>query len=424
MFRTPILTLTPPRPSYLGWVCWKNIINLEIEDENTTDGSVASTAVTADSALPHRDLDVWTAKLSDFDDPFTLAGCLYGINDGEDSWQKYFRLAQRGQAFMWCFDNIKYSSNNPYFELLFRCIRKICLRLNNEGGDKLAAAGSDIDECRVCIQESLKHLNTLNVLDVIEYPFSITKKPKYRETCSDSSNPYLDSNFYMALFSCALIKETVEKVQKDAADLIRFAQNQEENNEKILHQLFLRIHFHVKHLDDFISFEQKNTYNPFSIYLPFVSYLEEVQRFLNAVGTACNALLTQDVVEYEKIVTKCADDYQPSLLRLLKTKGFELTSVSSSGKCHESDNLQIKPVNFVLFANDKISFDQADVKRQVELRNVLVSYSSMPQVKRTYPRLKPIEFDTDITKCNEHDYVTTFLTFMRRLCNCDFISLL
>ena len=217
MFRIPRLTLTPPRPSYLGWVCWKNIINLEVENETNADGSVTTTAVAADSALPHRDLDVWTAKLSDFDDPFTLAGCLYGINDGGDSWQKYFRLAQRGQAFMWCFDNIKYSSNNPYFELLFRCIRKICLRLNDDGGGgggKLTTAGSDINECKVCIQECMKHLNTLNALEVIEYPCSITRKPKYRETCSDSSNPWLDPNFYMALFSCAVIKEAVEKSAK------------------------------------------------------------------------------------------------------------------------------------------------------------------------------------------------------------------
>ena len=74
--------------------------------------------------------------------------------------------------------------------------------------------------------------------------------------------------------------------------MIKFAQTQDEKQRKKHYvSFFLQIHFDVTHLDDFISFEQKNTYNPFSIFLPFVSYLEEVQGFLNAVGTACNALL-------------------------------------------------------------------------------------------------------------------------------------
>ena len=420
MFRVPHLTLTPPSPSYLGWVCWKNIVNLDVEE----DASVTEESFVV-KTRSQRDVDMWTAKLSDFNDPFTLAGCLWSISDGdENGWQKYFRLAPRGQAFVWWFDNAKHSSNNPYFELLFRSLRKICLRLNGSNNDESVTATTifDIDECKMCIQEALKYLNPSQTCHTIEPPVSITQKPIYHDSCAVSSCPWLDHNFYTALFSITLMKEVVKSINADAEELIVVAQDQRESDETKLREIFLKIHFNITHLNDLASFEKRNSCNPFSIYLPFVTYLEEIQKFIAAVGTACNALLTTDVTEYEKTVTVHADDYQPSLLRLLKAKGFSLTLASSSGKCHESDHPQA-PANFTLFGNDKISCDQGDVKRQIELRNVLASYSSIPLIRRTFPKLKRVESNAVYSaKSSTSDVVSTITDALKRLCDCDYLS--
>jgi hypothetical protein len=215
----------------------------------------------------------------------------------------------------------------------------------------------------------------------------------------------------------------VESIRSDATDLIDLAQSQRDNDEDKLREMFLRIHFNITHLYDLTSFEKRNNCNPFSIYLPFVSYIEEIQRFIAVVGTACNALLTKDVAEYEKNVTMHVDDYQPSLLRLLKSKGFALTTASSSGKCHESDRPRT-PAMFTLFVNDKINCDHEDVKRQIELRNVLASYSSVPRIKRTFPKLKRIEFDEiDLVKPDGRYVVVTMMEALRRICDCDYLTL-
>jgi len=430
MFRVPQLTLTPPSPSYLSWICWKNIVNLEVELEDT---SVVDESVTVKTRRTQRDIDMWTAKLSDYDDPFTLAGCLWRISDDEDEngWQKYFRLASRGQAFVWWFDNAKHSSNNPYFELLFRSLRKICERLNGHCrkldvtipiADDDTSTAADMDECKVCIQEALKRLNPSQQCHLIDTSGSITRKPKYHESCAVSSCSWLDHNFYTALFTMFTMKEAVENIHNDATELIELAQSKQGNNENKLRETFLRIHFNITHLNDLTVFEKRNTSNPFSIYMPFVSYLEEIQRFLATVGTACNGLLTKDVGEYEKTVTMHVDDFQPSLLRLLKTKGFALATASSSGKCHESDHPQTV-AHFTLFVNDKINCDQEDVKRQIELRNVLASSSSIPQIKRTFPKLKRIEFDsTDMDKLSPAFVVATVLDALKRFCDCEYVS--
>ena len=156
--------------------------------------------------------------------------------------------------------------------------------------------------------------------------------------------------------------------------------------------------------------------------MPFVSYLEEVERFLAVVATACNALLTKDVAEYEKTVTMHVDDFQPSLLRLLKTKGFALANASSSGKCHEADHSKA-PVNFTLFVNDKVNCDQEDVKNQIELRNVLEGYSSMPLIKRTFPKLKRVEFDATGSDTSSSSYVVAaIMDALKRLFDCDYVS--
>ncbi len=122
------------------------------------------------------------------------------------------------------------------------------------------------------------------------------------------------------------------------------------------------------------------------------------------------------------------DEFQPSLLRLLKKKGFALATASSSGRCHESDQPQT-PMHFTLFVNDKINnCDREDVKRQIELQNVLAGYSSLTQMmKRTVPKLKCVEFDgVDLDKSTSDAHFTiikTLLEAFKRFCDCDFVSL-
>lgn len=407
MFRVPRLTLTPPRPNYLGWGCWKNIVNIELEDSVDVENNAQS----------QQDVDMWIAKLSDFNDPLTLAGCLWRIHGRENEWQCYFRLAPRGQAFIWWFDDTKHSSNNPYFELLFRSLRRICLALNED--DKEGEPVDDIDEWRVCIQEALKCLNRSQRCEDIDRPVSITQRPKYQN--SVLACPWLDHNFYTALFSLFPVKESVEKVNRDAVKMIEVAHNQEENCQAKLKELFLQIHLNVTHLNDMLTFEKKNSSNPLSISLSYISFLEEIERFIGEVSTACNALITKDAHGYEKTVMKYANDYQPSLLRLLKSKGFDLTSISSSGKCHESDHPR-KPANFVLFSNDDITSDKEDTKRQIELRNVLTSFQSLPQMKVTFPKLKRIDSTASFVESNENYVLTILSRALSRFCNCDFIG--
>ncbi len=295
MFRLPQLTLTPPNPSYLGWIRWKNLINLDVECE---DASVIDECVGVRRRSSQQDVDMWTAKLSDFDDPFTLAGCLWRINDDDDGeenggWRKYFY--SRGHAFVWWFDNQKLDSDNPYFELLFRSLRKICMQLNGgraDGSIRSDAAAAKLEECKVCIQEALKHLKpSSQQCCEIDTSSSIMQKPKYHDSCTVTSSPWLDHNFYTALFSISAIKEAVETIHNDATRLIELAQSSSDVEDAALNEIFLRIHFNITHLYDLTAFEKSNASNPFSVYLPFVSYMEEVQRFVTAVDTACNALM-------------------------------------------------------------------------------------------------------------------------------------
>ena len=434
MFRVPRLTLTPPTPDYLGWLGWKHLVNLDVEGDDTAAAVVVNEDVVASGMQSQRDIDMWTARLSDFNDPFTLAGCLWRINDaGENPWLKYFRSSSKGQPFVWWFDNVKYNSNNPYFELLFRCLRKVCTQLNGcderkeESGPSTtdtAASTLKVEECKVCIQEALKRMDPSRHCQVIDAPGSITEKPGYHRSCAVPSCPWRDHNFFTALFSMSTIKKAVYAIHDDAAELVRLAEESvEEEDARQISELFLRIHFNITHLNDLTVLEKSNPSNPFSVYLPFVSYMEEVQRFLAAVGTACNALLTKDIAGYENTVTFHVDDFQPSLLRLLKTKGFALTSATASGRCHESDRPQ-PPVQFTIFANDKINRNREDYTRQIELHNVLARYSSLPQMKRTIPRLKCI--DVDVSEPSEPPTtvfsVAKVLDAVKRFCDWDLDS--
>lgn len=350
MLKIPVLNFNPPRP--ISRVNWENIVSLNNEENSCSDDTN----------------DMWLAKLSDTDDPFTLGNCLKLLKGNE--WQRYFRLSVHGKAFAWTFDGVNRLSNNPYFELLFRTLRRACVGLN-----KGQITDAELQQLVTCVKDSIIRLDESETNDAYEIQFQKFghETPRFHNHGIKSNQSWIDPNLYVALFSLFNLKQTLRIVTQNFQDFIESVKN---DGDVESDKLFLTIRGDYKNLKRTLTREKRNSMNPLSCKAPFLTFASKAEEYLEAIFTAANALITDDCSSYESAVSFYAQHYQPSFLKLLKDKGFSLLTTSSPCQIHETDR-NVQQVFFTVFKDDNKKTKDIDDHWKAELKHVIASYNRL-----------------------------------------------
>ena len=347
---------------------WKNMVSVEVTS------SIASGSPAADQAP--LEIDAWYVKLRDYNDPLTLAGCLWLADD----WRTCFSGRAGDERFCWRFNGKLESSGNPYFELLFRILRQLCFAFNNCSGDSV----EPMEEWRMNSEECLKKLESGEQrCHKVCCPRKIDELPSFHQDCVNTTCFWRDHNFFTALFCLLLIKKNILILADGANELAG-------NFPEATNEQFVFFHARASNLKRAVHHQRYATSNPLSILLPYVTFLEKVDRFVDEVLTACNALITSKTAEYEAAVLKHAQNYQPSFLRILRSKGYALSELTTSGKCHEADRDE-RAVEPALFPESKSKRRADKVSDEIELENILLSFDVISP-SDTIPKFKALEY--------------------------------
>ena len=289
MFKQPLILSLSPSPYKKNYQEWENLVNIDKEDSDT--------------------MAVLLGDVANEELLYTLLGKM------KDHWKYYFRYEiYEHYAFAWSFDGHIFVSDNPYFEVLMRIFRKICIAHKHH--DEIDT--DIIVGWRVMLESSLNALSyeknssvcTFDDLDHIYHFQNVFSNPEW-----------VSSEYFTALFATLRVEDTKRQLEGIVETELLVDNSQQQDSQ------FVYFHLLARKLQRFIEQVCLSPTNPLCSRTAYVEYMQDVVSVTLPILKLVMAILYWPKESslsltgtFNQMDISQLSSLQPSVLRKMKSK--------------------------------------------------------------------------------------------------------